>query len=72
MAGQSNSELFDNLEGRGGELGQGRLRAEPPHSAVRKDRPENVLVFSEMIEGWNKLPVNVRSAASNESFRKRL
>jgi hypothetical protein len=43
-----------------------------PHSAVRKDRPEKVLVCNDMIEGWNKLPVNVRSATSSESFRKKL
>jgi hypothetical protein len=61
MAGQC-SELFENLKGRGGELGQGRMRADKGLTVQ----------FARTDPRKNKLPMHVRSATSSESFRKRL
>jgi hypothetical protein len=71
--GQSYNELFNNLEG--------RSRAETRQNAggqgltvqfARTD-PRKYSFAVRSVEGWNKLPVHVRSAAtSSESFRKML
>jgi hypothetical protein len=67
MASKSNSEIqqFGKTEQSWNKAECGRTRL---HNAVRKNRPEK----ARSIEGWNKLPVNVRPAISSESFRKSL
>jgi hypothetical protein len=65
MTGQINSELFNNLEG------QRRAGTGPQSILFARIDPRKYSFAVKSIEECNKLPINVRSAASSKSFRKR-